>query len=326
MKNRYNVPISLSDEQILWYPFSLPTGETASRPRKPFYDRPRKRQTYLWTSPYGGRIVKVQDMMMDEIVLENKWQVPICFSAPPYAESPLKLRDRISLTGLVYTLQRESNPPPVDIERSYDLFMNTFAYDGYRDSQVYRDENATGVFLGVGVSGTRLADELLRSGDTTRAIALLDKMHTVYPEYWQSALTLSDIATKRGDSAQALQYIEETRDTLQAFYQSNYENIFYLQDLGLMNASLGRRLDDQELIDKGISELWAAFEENPNHNYGFRKLVTVLNQQRRYSDMQRAAKMLAEYKRNQGDPLYQQLMQMFGRPSAPQTPSAPPGG
>ncbi|MEA3297556.1 MAG: DUF2723 domain-containing protein, partial [candidate division Zixibacteria bacterium] len=148
MKNRYDVPITLTDEQIIWYPYEVKPGMEIGRPLKKFYDRPRKRHTYLQPGPFNGRIVKVADMMVDEIVWSStykegdslKLKQPIYFSSPPYAESPLKLRDHVHTVGLLYKLEWQPRERKVDSEKGYDLFMNTYRYDGYESSKVYREE------------------------------------------------------------------------------------------------------------------------------------------------------------------------------------------
>jgi hypothetical protein len=90
MKTRYDVPISLTVDQIRWYPYELPGGQMSQRPLKPFPDKPRQRMTYLHPQFSG---IATQNLMVDEIVIENRWQRDIFFSGPPYAESPLNLRD-----------------------------------------------------------------------------------------------------------------------------------------------------------------------------------------------------------------------------------------
>jgi len=317
MKNRYNVPISLTDEQILWYPYEPMPGRKAARPKKMFKDRPRGRMTYLQASPFGGKIIRVQDMMMDEIILENRWKDPIYFSSQPYAESPLKLRDRATAVGILYKLEREPRERLIDSERGYDLFMNTYRFDGYQNSRVYRDENATGVFIGVGINAVRVFDELNRRGQKDKAKALAEKIINVYPEYWQMYLLLSGIYDKEGDSARADQLLQQLQGTLTAFYKSNRENLFYLQDLGLAKVENGNRKQDPALVDEGINLVWEAFERNPNSNYAFRKLFTVLSQKRRYTDIQRAARMFAEYKINRNDPLLQKLLGTNNNAGAP---------
>jgi len=317
MKKRYDVPISLTDEQILWYDYDAGKGRVMRHPKKRFHDRPRKRMTYLQASMLDGRIWKVAEMMMDEIVLENKWENPIYFSSLPYAESPLNLRGRASAVGLLYKLEREPSQRMIDAERGYDLYMKTYLFGGYRNSEVYRDENATGVFVGVGINAVRVFDELNRTGQKEQAIALAEKMITVYPEYWQMYLLLVDLYEKEGDSARADQLFQQLHDTLSAFYDSNPENLFYLQDLGLAKVELGNRRSDPALVGEGIDLVWEAFEGNPNSSYAFRKLFSILTQQRRYSDIQRAAQMFAEYKINQNDPVLQSILGISNRGSIP---------
>jgi len=308
MKNRHGVPISLTDSQIVWHPQELAPGVEVSRPYKMFHDRPRKRRTYLTPTQFDGRVVKVQDMMMDEIVLENKWQRPIFFTTPPYAESPLKLRDRATSVGMVYKL--EQNPPAnlMDVDKGYDLFMNTYRFDGYENSAVYRNENATGVYQGLGVSGARIFDALQKAGDFERAEALAHHIIESYPEYWQMYVLLGDHYDAQGDSATASELITQSHDTLTAFFESNPDNLFYMQDLGLMKVEMGERFQNAALIDEGISLIWRAFNLNSNSGQCFRKLVTVLSRNGRFEEIGTAARQYGDYKMNMSDPFLQQLI------------------
>ncbi|RKX26434.1 MAG: hypothetical protein DRP47_08190 [Candidatus Zixiibacteriota bacterium] len=321
MKNRYDVPISLSDSQIIWYPYEVQPGFWIGRPLKPFYDRPRKRHTYLQAGPWEGRVWKVQDMMVDEIVIENKWRNPVYFSSPPYAESPLGLRDHATAVGLLYRLDREPSERLIDADRGYDIMMNVYRYDGYANSDVYRDENATGVFLSYGVNAVRIFDEFMSQGKKEKAQKILEKIINVYPEYWQSYLLLGDLLKAEGDSAAPESLLVQLVDTLTSFAASNKENLFYLQDLGLSRVELGQLRQDPAMVDEGIQQLWEAFMMNPNNGYSFRKLISVLGSQRRYSDMQRAASIFGNYKINQNDPAVKQLMGLglpSGLPAPPQ--------
>ncbi|MEA2030590.1 MAG: DUF2723 domain-containing protein [candidate division Zixibacteria bacterium] len=319
MKNRYDVPISLSDSQIVWYPYEVRPGLWAGRPLKPFYDRPRKRMTYLQANSWNGRMCKVQDMMVDEIVIENKWQNPIYFSSPPYAESPLKLRDHSTAVGLIYRLDREPSERLIDAEQGYDIMMNVYRYDGYESSDVYRNENATGVFLGYGVNAVRLYDEFMKQGQKDKAKDILKKIINVYPEYWQSYLLLGDLLKSEGDSAAPESLLVQLTDTLTSFVTSNEENLFYLQDLGLSKVELGKKRQDTTMINEGIKMLWKSFKMNPNNSYSFRKLISVLSSQRRLSDMQRAATIFANYKIHKNDPIVKQLLGL-GNPMKPPVP------
>ena len=100
------------------------------------------------------------------------------------------------------------------------------------------------------------------------------------------------------------------RDTLKSFLDSNHKNIFYRQDLGLETIQVGEEKNDQAIRDEGINYVWQGFRENPNSNYAFRKLVTVLSRYGRSNELFEAAKMFGGYKINRTDPVYQQIMGM----------------
>ncbi len=316
MRDQYDVPISLTDEQILWYPTEVRGGEV-NQPLKQFKDRPRNRQVLMTPNFHDGRIVKVQDMLVDEIVIENNWKDPIFFSSPPYAESPLKLRDHATSVGVVYELEKEPREGRIDLDRSYDLYMNTYKFAGLEDSKVYRDENATGVFIGLGMNGVRLFDELNKKGERERALALMDHLRKVYPEYWQLTFVLGEMYDREGDSAKTLTMLEQLRDTLAAFYASNQQNQVYKQDLGMVTFELGRRKKDQAMQDEGIAHMRDGFYMNPNNSYAFRKLITSLYQAQRFTDMTDVARKFAEYKINQSDPYVQQILGMAPPPTVP---------
>ena len=111
-----------------------------------------------------------------------------------------------------------------------------------------------------------------------------------------------------GDSTALDSLLHQLKDTLESFIKSNPENLFYRQDLGLAEVELGSRSGDKELVNHGLTLLWDAFKVNPNSSYAFRKLVSVLINQQRYSDVKKAAEMHAEYKINLNDPFVQQLL------------------
>ncbi len=322
MKNRYDVPISLTDEQILWHPYEVAPGVTRGRPKKMFMDKARQRRTFLEPTPGPNGIIKVQDMMVDEIVWQSiykendtlKLKQPIYFSSSPYGQSPLDLRSKAYAVGLLYRL--DWNPPErmIDADKGYDLYMNTYRFDGYESSEVYRDENATGVFLSMGVNATRVVDELNVQGRRESAYELGEMVARAYPEYWQNILVLADMYVKDGDTTRSTELWQMLNDTLTSFYESNPENLFYLQDLGMAKVHLGQMTGDQGMVDEGVNLAWEAFNRNSNSSHGFRKLVTILSRVGRFAEIQKAMAKFSEYKVNLGDPFLQQLRGMGSAP------------
>jgi len=318
MKERYDVPISLTDEQILWYPFEVQPGISFGRALKPFHDKPRNRMAYLQAySPDG---IYVRDMMMDEIVIENKWRVPIYFSTPPYAESPLKLRERSATNGMLYKLLRDPDSGLMDINRSYDLFMNTYDFAGLNSPDIYRDDNATGLFTLMGNRVIQIQNALKQEGKRDSVMAILEKMTDVYPEFWQMYYLLANQFETEGDSARALEILRQGHDTLEVYVRKDDKNSVFLQNLGMLKYEIGTRTNDEVIIEEAVDLLWRGFEVNVNELMSFRNLVPILAQLGRYTEMQRAALMIAPYKRNLSDPVLQHIL------STMNPGSTPPGG
>lgn len=319
MKFTHNVPISLTREQIRHTVFMEQGGQEFSRPAEKFNDRPRGRSTYMVPNPWEGRILTVANMITDEIVLENRWKYPVYFTAPPYAESPLKLRDRIVQEGVVYRLMREPASSLIDTDKSDRLFRETYSFAQLENSKVFRDENATGIFFGTAMAASRVADQFVRVGDTARAMRLNQYLINVYPEYWQAYLQMGELYSVSGDTAKITPLYRTLYDTLTAYLARNPHNTYYLQDRGMIAVEIGMRTDDSALIEQGATELWEAFDANPNSAYAFRKLVTSLGQIGRFTDLRRAAERFSQYGINAGDPL---LNQILGRNQslAPQIP------
>jgi tetratricopeptide (TPR) repeat protein len=319
MKFIYNVPISLTREQIRHTVFMMQGGQEFSRPAEKFNDRARGRSTYMIANPWDGRILTVANMITDEIVLENRWKYPVYFTAPPYAESPLKLRDRIVQEGVVYRLEREPTSSLIDADKSDRLFRETYSFAQLENSAVFRDENATGIFLGAAIAATRAVDYFVTVGDTARALRLNQYLINVYPEYWQAYLQMGELYSASGDTAKITPLYRTLYDTLSAYLVRNPHNSYYRQDRGMIAVEIGKRTNDSALIEQGAADLWAAFNDNPNNAYAFRKLVTSLGQLGRFTDLREAAEKFSQYSINAGDPV---LNQILGRNQslAPQIP------
>lgn len=301
MKNTFNVPMSFSDEQILTYPTEVRPGVIANRPKVMINDRPRRVQTYL--SPYrlGERVVRVPEMVVDDIIIENRWRVPIYFSSSPPGNSPLNLRARLASVGSLNRLMEDAEVRP-DIERSWDLYMNKFKYESLNDPKVTRTIGVNRDFMiTIGQPTFTLYQNLLRSGDTTRAVQLAKKMIDVHPENWQFILALADIYDQAGDSAKGTELLRTSGHKLAEFAKYNPGNLYYQQDIGLIEVELGTRTGDSSLTENGLAKMHQAFLTKPNDQYLFRKMVLALTSNNRQAELQAVIKKYASYKRNQND-------------------------
>ncbi|MDD4051262.1 MAG: DUF2723 domain-containing protein [candidate division Zixibacteria bacterium] len=293
LKHYQNVPISLADDQILWNPYTLPDGQVIPKPDKPFFDRARNRQMFMIPMPLDGQTVKVASMMLDEIILTNRWKYPIYFSsaAGEMRNSPLKLLDRCYREGLILRLSPDDARMAFDELSTDNLFYNVYQFRNLDDTLVSQDENATGIALGYPEKVLDYHTYLMRKGETDRATSLLEYFCKKIPYYWRLRLTQMDMYRKQGDSLKAIAAKDNLLAYLHGFLNKNPGNIFFYQFLGLVYYTTG----DRVLAEQYLNEAWAM---NHDKEPTFRALLALYAEQRRASDMIRVAKEYKDYQEN----------------------------
>lgn len=325
LKNIQNVPISLADDQILWNPYTLPDGEVIPKPDRMFFDRARNRQMYLIPMPVDGRNVKVSSMLLDEIILTNKWKYPIYFSSPSgeVRDSPLKLLDRCYREGFVLRLTPEEARMAYNEPLTDSLYYHVYQYRNLDDTLVAQDENGAGMALGYPEQGLDYFSYLMRKGDTAHADSVLDFICRKSPAYWSVRLAERERCLSRGDSAGAAAVAENLLAYEHGYLNHNPGNIFFYQYLGLVYYAF----NDNAQAERYLTAAW---EMNHDKDKTFRALLALYAEQRRGSDMIRVAKEYKEYQAN--DRMANEvirsaeaLMQPSG-PGGPGGPSAPTPG
>ncbi|NMC44038.1 MAG: hypothetical protein GYA46_08975, partial [candidate division Zixibacteria bacterium] len=310
LKHFQNVPISLDDDQILWDTYTLPDGTEIPKPDKPFFDRARNRQMFLIPMPVDGQTVKVASMMLDEIILTNKWKYPIYFSsaAGEMRSSPLKLTDRCYRDGLILRLSPDQARMAFDEPSTDSLLYKVYKFRNLDDTLVAQDENATGIALGYPEKILDYQSYLMRKGDTARADTLLEKFCRTIPFYWRLRLTQIDRCRQRGDTARVDAIRQDLLAYLNGFLDRNPGNIFFYQFLGLVHYTSG----DRTLAEQYLTEAWAM---NHDKEPTFRALLALYAEQRRPTDMIRVATEYKDYQEN--DPMANEVIrsaEMLMRP------------
>ena len=64
----------------------------------------------------------------------------------------------------------------VDLEKSYNLFMNTYSWGGAEKNNVYFDEKNRQMLISYRINVARIADELSARGRQAEAVKILDKV------------------------------------------------------------------------------------------------------------------------------------------------------
>lgn len=119
------------------------------------------------------------------------WKRPLYYSNLQEMSGFGDLVDYMRLEGTVYRLmpyrmnkpaampnapQPESEQGFMDIQKSYNLFMNTYIWGGGERNDVYFDEKNRQMFISYRISAARLADKLSERGQKADAVKVLDRV------------------------------------------------------------------------------------------------------------------------------------------------------
>src|SRR3990170_4945995 len=114
LKHHMKVPITLEDNQIIWKRVLI-QGQSMDRTVEPYFDPVRQFSHYLYPIPdrSAGRLVRVQDLMIEHIVRTNNWKFPIYFSATVSSGNRVGLDRHLLIQGYAYKLVSEEGPNQV---------------------------------------------------------------------------------------------------------------------------------------------------------------------------------------------------------------------
>ena len=128
-------------------------------------------------------------MMMIDMIDSNNWERPIYFSITigNSASSFSYLWDYFQLDGLAYRLvpiktkSRSGQIGRIDADILYTNLMEKFEYGNMNGENVYMDETNLRLVMNIRNNFSRLADNLISTGDTARAVKVLDRCVELMP-------------------------------------------------------------------------------------------------------------------------------------------------
>jgi len=192
LKNQMGVPINLTDKQILWLPYERRGQIMLYRPEEPFYDPVRGQTRYLsaFKDSRTGQVVRIQDQMIEHIVLSNKWQYPIYFSTSVPESNRWTLSELCVRQAMALKIMPEKMTDTIDPEKTEHLLYDVYRYRGVDDISVFKDENNVGLTTTYPERFLELAAFHAQKGDTLKARQILLDTINRFPVYYQSYVEL----------------------------------------------------------------------------------------------------------------------------------------
>jgi len=282
LKNKWNVPISLTDDQIRWsVDRKRPDGTVISLPRDTYYDPLRGTNHYLFSyyDEKNKKLIRVQDLMIENIILTNQWKYPIVFSSTVPPDGRLNLDNHLKKAGFALKLVPEEGKFMYDLDLFHKLLWEVYRYRGLNDMNVYKDENAIGMLISYPEMFIELGNVYLNQGDTLKDEAELKKSIQIYSDYYRTYAILADLYRQEGKTQDADALLKNAEEHLKKLYESNPQ-LLYLQYLGLFYLGQ-RRIQDAE------NTFYQAYQISPDNDISFRALSDLYIMNKKYSQSEK---------------------------------------
>ena len=267
LKNVWNVPMDLKDEEIKGYPATMPDGIVVPRPRVQFYDRIRKEKRFLFPffDQKAKKFMRVQDQMVEQILLANEWKYPFYFSRTTPSGSRVGLDDHVVREGLAHRLVPEEQKDMLDPERYKKNLLEVYQYRGLADMDIYKNETTVGLLMNYSERFIELADYYQKVDRKDDAVAILERSVELIPDYYRTYLQLYKFYLDDEKKEKADSLLDAYQARMETRIEKSPEIILYYQYLGLAYQA-------QEKFDEAEVVMQKAYDLNPTDRMTFQIL------------------------------------------------------
>jgi len=240
------VPISLTDEELDrlgLMPWPKPR-EVLIRVPKWVYEREKKdlierdeweedlpepEHLKITVRPTIGnpkQFLRIQDLMILNIIMTNQWKKPIYFAVTVSDENKVGLQRYLRMDGMAFKLV----PYPdlnISPSRLHENLFEKFLFRNLNNPDVYYDDKTKGLLINYRSAFLRLADYYRRKDQKEKVLEVLDRMEYLMPEHLipiqdpRIVLTIGKMYEDAGRPEEferrALKVLEEHPDMIQAY-------------------------------------------------------------------------------------------------------------
>lgn len=176
-----------------------------------------------------GNGIEKKDLMILDIMNENKWKRPIYFNTTSLNGIKMNLKKYVVQEGLAYRLLPIANPNMneefVNTEVMYNNLMKEFSFTNTEDPGVYYNENYRNFFLNHRSAYTTLSKSLLSEGDDARAVEVIDYIREKISE---EAVPLDITALDYIQIYYATGFDDKANELVKQLWDQNVELLEYL--------------------------------------------------------------------------------------------------
>lgn len=298
MKYMWGLPVTFTDDQILWTVMDPTLG--VRRPKEPYKDPVSGNRHFLFATRDGDRFVPANMMVVEHLIMNNKWERPIYFSSNPAEKSRLGLEKHTRIVGQAFEVLREDVRMDFDWLAMDSLMTNVYKYRSYNDPAIGLDDNAVGLAVAFPERMFALGEYWRKQGDTTRWENWLLRAQTEFPFYARAHEQIASFQRLRGDSAQADKILNDGLATVSRYADEMPDNRMYWYFKSQMAGLAG----NDDLAEQSMAR---AYWLNPYDGMVFNDYAALLQTRGKSSELARVASKFLTYFPND-----QRARQMLG--------------
>ncbi len=215
-----------------------------------------------------NKIIRIQDIMIEEIIKDNNWNEPIYFAVTVPDENRLGLGKNLRMEGMTYRLVPEKGEDMVEPKILEDKIMNVFKFRGLSDSTVYKSESDKRLIANYISAFLQLAEYYKSKGNIDKAVEITLKAKERVTPDWRTYAFLVQLYSELDDTTNIERVIHSAP-------KSEAERLY-------LNS--GHAYEKVGNVEGAIRAYKKCLRANPTSEYGLKLLLALLYENHKYKD------------------------------------------
>ncbi|MCP4634291.1 MAG: tetratricopeptide repeat protein, partial [candidate division Zixibacteria bacterium] len=215
------------------------------------------------------KIIRVQDVMIQEIITANNWKVPVYFAVTVSQDNRMNLEENLRMEGMAYRIVPEKGKDLVDSEALENNLFNVYKFRGIADPEVYKNENAGRLIANYVSAFLQLSEYYKVQGNYEKAIEIAESALGIYSDGWRPYAFLVQIYSDLDD-------FEGVRKIVERAPEGEYERLYL--NSGYAFTQAGK-------TEKAIKIYKDILEKFPESEPAFQLLLKLYYEQKNYQDI-----------------------------------------
>lgn len=219
-----------------------------------------------------NRVIRKQDLMIEHIVTENRWDRPVLFAITVPESNRLGLESNLQMEGFIYRLMPRKVEYKINAEVTWENLAEKYRYSGLDDARIYKDANTLNLLNNYIAIVYQLARHYRTQNDLERAAEALEFGLARVPSVrWEIEGTLAQIYEELGRSDDA----RRIADQIVLNYSNSTDALAYA---GRIYESVGSG-DRAERLYREALEVW------PEADVLYQSLIRMLYKSRKSAEV-----------------------------------------